>query len=95
LPIFNPQMGDFQVAGPVLALGLNNVSLPVPLNASRPGPAHDSLNDLPSGYPTCISHPFAWTGADFVDETSFVYRLSAAEKLELRQAKDHFKGTRP
>ncbi|KAI3329435.1 Clavaminate synthase-like protein [Xylariaceae sp. AK1471] len=84
-------MGDFQVAGPVLAPSLNDVSLSVPLYASHSGPAHDSLNDLPSGYPSRISHPFAWIGADFVEETSFIYCLSVAEKLELRQAKDYFK----
>lgn len=84
-------MGDFHVAGPMLAPGLKNVGVSVPLYGSRPSPARDGLVDLPSGYPACISHPFAWTGAD-MGETSYIYSLSAAEKSEIRRAKDHFKG---
>lgn len=89
-------MGDFQVAGPVLALSLSNVGLSVPLHASpRSDPAQDCLADLPSGYPSRICNSFAWTKADFVGETSYVYRLSAVELAELRRAKDNFKGTCP
>lgn len=86
-------MGDFQVAGPVLAPSLSNVGLLVPLHASAsPDSAYDSLADLPSGYPSQICHPLAWTKADLMGEASFVYRLSAADQAELRRAKDDFKG---
>ncbi|KAI0414843.1 hypothetical protein F5X98DRAFT_238574 [Xylaria grammica] len=86
-------MGDFQVVGPVLAPSLSsNVGLSVPGHAeARSDPAQDSLVDLPSGYPSQICHPFAWTKADFVGEASYVYRLSAADQAELRRAKDDFK----
>ncbi|TGJ85051.1 hypothetical protein E0Z10_g3698 [Xylaria hypoxylon] len=85
-------MGDLQVAGPVPAPGLSNVGLSVPLHASaRSDPTQDSLFDLPSGYPSQICHPFAWTKADFLGEASFVYRLSAADQTELCRAKDDFK----
>ncbi|KAI0486065.1 hypothetical protein F4859DRAFT_527942 [Xylaria cf. heliscus] len=85
-------MGDFQVAGPVVAPGLSNVGLSVPMHTSqRSNATQDSLADLPSGYPPRICHSFAWTPADFVDEASFVYRLSVAEQTELRRAKDDFK----
>lgn len=85
-------MGNFQVAGPVLAPGPSNVSLQVPLYASHPPPPQDRLVDLPGGYPSRINHPFAWTGADFIDEASYIYRLTLAEKRELHQARDYFKG---
>ncbi|KAK5636528.1 hypothetical protein RRF57_012240 [Xylaria bambusicola] len=85
-------MGDFQVAGPVLAHNLSNVGLSVPLHASaRSDPTQDSLVDLPSGYPSRACNSFAWSKADFVGEASYVYRLSAAEVAELRRAKDDFK----
>ncbi|KAI0394006.1 Clavaminate synthase-like protein [Xylariaceae sp. FL0594] len=81
-------MGTIQVAGPVVAPGLGNVSLQVPEHAPH---AQDRLADLPRGYPSRINHPFAWTGADFVGEASYVYRLTLVDKMELHQAKDHFK----
>ncbi|KAI1734243.1 hypothetical protein F4680DRAFT_358627 [Xylaria scruposa] len=85
-------MGSFQVAGPVLAPGLSNVGLSVPMHTSpRSNTTQDNLIDLPSGYPPRICHSFAWTPADFVDEASFVYCLSVAEQAELRRAKDDFK----
>ncbi|KAI1828495.1 Clavaminate synthase-like protein [Xylaria intraflava] len=85
-------MGGFQVAGPVLTTSLNDASFSVPMRtASRSDPVLDSLVGLPSGYPSRICHPFAWNTADFVEESSFVYYLSEAEKAELRQAKDDFK----
>ncbi|KAI1428220.1 hypothetical protein F5Y12DRAFT_45457 [Xylaria sp. FL1777] len=85
-------MGDVQIAGPVLAPNLSNVGLSVHLHTSaRPDHAQDSLVDLPSGYPSQICNSFAWSKTDFVGEASYVYRLSAAEVAELRQAKDDFK----
>ncbi|KAI0974524.1 hypothetical protein F4678DRAFT_470516 [Xylaria arbuscula] len=85
-------MGDFQVAGPVLAPNLSNVGLSVPLHASaRSDPAQDCLVDLPSGYPSRVCNSFAWTKTDFAGEASYVYRLSAAELAELHRAKDDFK----
>ncbi|KAI1279150.1 hypothetical protein F5Y07DRAFT_50430 [Xylaria sp. FL0933] len=85
-------MGDFQGAGPVLALSLSNVGLSVPLHASaRSDPTQDSLVDLPSGYPSRVCNSFAWTKADFVEESSYIYQLSVEELAELCRAKDGFK----
>ncbi|KAJ2988169.1 hypothetical protein NUW58_g4120 [Xylaria curta] len=85
-------MGDIQVAGPVLPRGLDNFGLSVLLHAYlRLGHTLESLVELPSGYPSRICHPFAWTRANFKDEASFIYHLSAADQTELRRAKDDFK----
>ncbi|KAI0164712.1 Clavaminate synthase-like protein [Xylariaceae sp. FL1272] len=84
-------MGTYKHAGPVMAALANQVGPSERLYGSRPGPAQDSLSDLPSGYPSRLDQQFAWTGVDFVDETRFVHHLSSAEKAELCRAKDHFK----
>ncbi|KAI1127717.1 hypothetical protein F5Y10DRAFT_189744 [Nemania abortiva] len=81
-------MGDFQVAGPVLAPGLDNV-LSEPLHASS---RSDSTQDsLPNGYPAELRHQFAWNRADFAKEASYVLHLSSVDKAELRRAMDEFK----
>ncbi|KAI0195969.1 hypothetical protein F4808DRAFT_325365 [Astrocystis sublimbata] len=85
-------MGDFHVAGPVLAPGLSNVGLSLPTHPSLCSTAsQDHLVDLPNGYPVRMCHPMAWTPEQFVGEASYVYRLSMAEKTELSRAKDGFK----
>lgn len=85
-------MADFQVAGPVLALGQRDDGLSMPLHTLPcSDPAQDGLTGLPSGFPSEIRHPFAWTPADFEREAGFIHCLSVVEQAELCRAKDDFK----
>ncbi|GAP85970.1 putative taurine catabolism dioxygenase [Rosellinia necatrix] len=85
-------MGYLQVELPAPRLGLGNDIPSVPTHTlTRSDSVHDGLAGLPSGFPSSVCHPFAWAGADFAEERSFVYILSSIEKIELRRAKDEFK----
>lgn len=47
---------------------------------------------LPAGFPPILGNPMAWTGAQFVDETEYVYQLSSFELAELADGLNVFKG---
>jgi hypothetical protein len=50
------------------------------------------VKEVPTGWPSFLDSPLAWTGDDFGNEESFVHHLSNQEKTEIRNALDHFNG---
>jgi hypothetical protein len=58
-----------------------------PLNKAE----HD-VPALPSSFPATLEGELAWTGADFVSDSTFVYELTAADKDEMGAGLAHFKG---
>ncbi|KAI0101662.1 hypothetical protein GGR51DRAFT_550964 [Nemania sp. FL0031] len=84
-------MGDLQVASPVVSMGAVRHLVPLPTLPRSDHPTQDSLASLPNDFPARLCSQFVWSKKDFVNEASYVYHLSAAEKAELRQAKDEFK----
>lgn len=47
---------------------------------------------LPQGFPSMIKGNGPWVGSDFVNDESFVYKLTEVEVLEVCQSLDAFKG---
>ncbi|KAL2826069.1 hypothetical protein BDW59DRAFT_161191 [Aspergillus cavernicola] len=47
--------------------------------------------NVPVGWPTQLSGPFAWKTGDFPDENEYVYYLTDADKLEISSALETFK----
>ncbi|GAB1317294.1 Taurine hydroxylase-like protein SAT17 like [Madurella fahalii] len=49
-------------------------------------------SSVPEGWPTQVEGPLVWTGADFdgVDESTYVYCLTAEDKQEIDSALQHF-----
>ncbi|KAL1884290.1 hypothetical protein VTK73DRAFT_3274 [Phialemonium thermophilum] len=58
----------------------------VPKLPNAPVPA------LPSGFPARLDAKLAWTGADFTDESSYVFQLTAADLAEVNKGLKFFKG---
>ncbi|KAK4184429.1 hypothetical protein QBC35DRAFT_534986 [Podospora australis] len=46
---------------------------------------------VPDGWPTSLSGPLVWDESSFPSETSYVYHLTPADKLEILAALSHFK----
>ena len=46
---------------------------------------------VPRGWPEALHGPLVWTGADFPDESVFIYHLTAQDKEEIAAALRHFK----
>ena len=49
---------------------------------------------LPSSFPSYLSSPLAWTGADLADE-SYIYHLTHIDLAEIKNALAEFKCTSP
>lgn len=46
---------------------------------------------LPPGFPASLNTQLAWTGEQFKNDDSYIYRLSAPEITEMESALQHFK----
>lgn len=55
---------------------------------NRPVPS----TSLPDGWPQKVNGPMDWDGRSFSGEGDYVYELSEAQKLEIREALARFKG---
>ena len=58
-------------------------------------PASTAVTDfagLPSGLPSLVDSPLAWTGQQFENSDEHIHRLSTAELQEVAAALEHFKG---
>lgn len=77
--------------GPVAVLGTSafvQVSGTLkPLNNAENG-----VPALPSSFPAALGGELAWSGADFVSDSTFVYELTSADKDEITAGLAHFKG---
>jgi len=48
--------------------------------------------EVPEGWPKELTGPLVWTTADFQNESKYIHVLTEDEKMELRNALEHFKG---
>lgn len=86
------------VHGPLVGAFPGHVTseIGVPLLAA---PHAGASSPLPTGFPAKLSGELAWSGSDFWNDDSYIYRLTAKDMEEISSALDHFKGeetrTRP
>jgi hypothetical protein len=87
-------MPSFVNGGPVTILGLPALQIP---SALKPGnnPNNHEVPALPAQFPPSLKGQLAWSGADFVSESSFIHEVTQADRDEIDAALVHFKGKLP
>jgi hypothetical protein len=81
---------DFSSTGPVLSSCVSTASQQQSWEGCHAG-ADEPLG-LPTGFSPRLDQPLAWTGAQFKDETEYVYQLTQAELAEINSGLQAFKG---
>ncbi|KAL8370744.1 hypothetical protein RB595_000884 [Gaeumannomyces hyphopodioides] len=61
------------------------------LPTSQISPALAEQGQLPAGFPSCLDSKLAFTGADYADESKYVYWLTESDVTEINAALQHFK----
>lgn len=77
----------YPVTGPVV-----NSTLVAPHHELKlPSPPAE-MSSLPTGFPSVLASPLAWTGQQFARQSDYIYHLDVEEVREIEAALKHFKG---
>lgn len=68
-----------------------SVEASLPTLQISPASALAEQGQLPAGFPSCLDTKLAFTGADYADESKYVYQLTESDVAEIDAALQHFK----
>jgi hypothetical protein len=84
-------MSSFNSRGPVTVMGTVLPTQVASASKALNGTNHE-VPPLPSCFPPTLEGGFAWNGADFASESTFICELTGTDKNEIRAGLAHFKG---
>jgi hypothetical protein len=76
----------FHGNGPVVGsrvTPIQNAAFPVPLA---------EVSGLPTGFPSVLDSPLAWSGSQLTNDEDYVFRLAESHLKEIDHALEQFKG---